>query len=125
MGVRVPGAGPPADRPPGDRIPWHDHTASYLIEPLTKSPDDVDAFAYLWRPPEEADLAIMFAMDYPDVFEKPARLDSDTNVARIRLSALAGAHVVKRLGGYEQTNFYNSRTRDNRQSGTLENQHLS
>jgi len=44
------------DWPSGMDIPWGDHSASNLFEPLIKSPDDVDAFEYIWQPPGAADL---------------------------------------------------------------------
>ncbi len=50
MGVRRPQDFGGAD------ISWSDHSASNMFEPLIKSPDDVDAFEYLWRPPAQADL---------------------------------------------------------------------
>jgi uroporphyrinogen-III decarboxylase len=37
-------------------IPWNDYTAGHLFEPLIKTPDDVDAFAYLLPPPDRAAL---------------------------------------------------------------------
>ena len=40
-------------------VPWDDHTASNIVEPLVKSPEDVEAFEYIWRPPEEADFPAM------------------------------------------------------------------
>ena len=134
------------DWPFGMDIPWDDHTASNTCEPLVKSPEDVDAFAYIWRPPNPsvldavrqendtilrtardlgiavrgyagnglatvlfvmgAENAILFAVDHPEAFKRLAEMDSETNIARIRLCAEAGADFVKRFGGYEQTNFY-------------------
>lgn len=52
MGVRRTGAWPH-----GDDIPWGDHSAGHLFEPLIKSPADADAFEHLVRPPGEAELA--------------------------------------------------------------------
>ncbi|MCK5844177.1 MAG: hypothetical protein KAG97_05670 [Victivallales bacterium] len=135
------------DWPGGKDISWADHSASNMFEPLIKSPDDVDAFEYIWAPPprdaldsasercEEvhafarekelpvcgyagaglatlmftmgAQNAIMFAIDHPEAFKRLAEIDSRTNIERIRLSAEAGVDIVKRFGGYEQTNFYN------------------
>ena len=40
----------------GKDISWGDHSTSNMFEPLIKSPDDVDAFEYLWHPPVQADL---------------------------------------------------------------------
>jgi len=54
-----------------------------------------------------AENAVFFAVDHPDAFKRLAQIDSRTNIERIKLSAEAGADVVKRFGGYEQTNFYN------------------
>jgi len=51
MGVRY-----TEDWPFGMDIVWGDHSASNMFEPLIKSPDDVDAFAYIWHPPVQADL---------------------------------------------------------------------
>ena len=51
MGVRCSDGWPPADD-----IPWGDHSAGSVREPLIKTPGDVDAFAYLWQPPGPADL---------------------------------------------------------------------
>ena len=51
MGVRH-----PEDFRGGTDIPWGDHSASNLFEPLIKSPEDVDAFAYIWQPPVWTDL---------------------------------------------------------------------
>lgn len=51
MGVRK-----TADWPPGMDIPWGDHSAGHIVEPLIKSPADVGAFEYLWQPPGAADL---------------------------------------------------------------------
>jgi hypothetical protein len=133
--------------PPADELPWGDHSAGSIYEPLIKSPDDVDAFEYLWQPPGPADLdaarasiadvvrfagqhglavqglagqglalpmfvmgaqnAVLFAVDHPDAFRRLAEIDHRTNVARIGLLAQAGADLLKRFGGYEQTNFYN------------------
>ena len=135
------------DWPYGKNIPWNDHTASHLHEPLIKTPDDAAAFAYIWHPPDQscleavrsaneetygtaekyriavqgyagaglatllfvmgAENAILFSVDYPEVFQRLAEIDSRTNIERIKLCARAGADLVKRFGGYEQTNFYN------------------
>ena len=40
----------------GSDLSWGDHSASNMFEPLIKSPDDVDAFEYVWHPPVQADL---------------------------------------------------------------------
>ena len=42
--------------PYGMDIPWNDFSAGHCVEPLIKSPDDVDAFRYLHRPPDATDL---------------------------------------------------------------------
>ncbi len=142
MGVRY-----TEDWPGSTDLPWGDHSASNMYEPLIKSPDDVDAFAYVWQPPVQVDLdvahsqvdevcafarekhlpvrghagqglatlmftmgaqnAVMFAVDHPEAFKRLAEIDSRTNIERIRLSADAGADIVKRFGGYEMCNFYN------------------
>ncbi|MCK4983685.1 MAG: hypothetical protein KAS17_12215, partial [Victivallaceae bacterium] len=39
-------------------ICWGDHSASNMFEPLIKSPDDVDAFEYIWQAPARADLDV-------------------------------------------------------------------
>ena len=52
-----------------------------------------------------AEAFLMFAVDHPEAFRRLAEIDHETNLARIRLSAEAGAHFLKRFGGYEQTNF--------------------
>ncbi|MCK5843622.1 MAG: hypothetical protein KAG97_02870 [Victivallales bacterium] len=41
----------------GMNVPWGDITASNMYEPLIKSPDDVDAFEYIWNPPRSDDSA--------------------------------------------------------------------
>ncbi len=46
MGIRCRG-----DWPHGMNIPFDDHSAGYVYEPLIKSPDDVDACEYIWPPP--------------------------------------------------------------------------
>jgi uroporphyrinogen-III decarboxylase len=142
MGVRC-----SAGWPPEGELPWGDHSAGSMYEPLIKSPDDIDAFETLWQPPGPADLdaaresldpvvrfagdhglpvqglagqglavpmfvmgaqnTVLFAVDHPDAFQRLAEVDHRTNVARIRLLAQAGADLLKRFGGYEQTNFYN------------------
>ncbi|NLF17073.1 MAG: hypothetical protein GX595_07430 [Lentisphaerae bacterium] len=132
--------------PHGMDIVWDDHSAGHIVEPLIKTPDDVDAFEVLWQPPTESDLdrsragndaalavarahglavrgfagnglatlmfvmgaehLVLFAMDHPEAFRRLAQIDSRANLARIRLCAQAGADMVKRFGGYEQTNFF-------------------
>jgi uroporphyrinogen-III decarboxylase len=52
-----------------------------------------------------AENLVLFAVDHPDAFGELARVDHGTNVARIRLLAEAGCDILKRFGGYEQTNF--------------------
>ena len=42
--------------PHGADILWDDFSAGAIYEPLIKSPDDVNAFEYVWRPPTAADL---------------------------------------------------------------------
>ena len=44
------------DWPHGEDIPWDDYSASNIYEPLIKSPEDVEAFGYVWAPPTENDL---------------------------------------------------------------------
>lgn len=136
------------DWPFGDNIPWSDEAASNHYEPLIKTPDDVDAFAYLLDVPEgdvldhartqqhevrtEADTyhiavqglagqgmatfmfvmgaeqAVMFAVDYPDAFARIAEIVTNNTIVRIQLYAELGCvNLLKRFGGYEQTNFYN------------------
>lgn len=133
--------------PLGPDLPWGDHSAGSIYEPLIKTPEDVDAFEYVWRVPVQADVdairgsinemvdftkkhdlplqgyaggglatlmfvmgaqnAVMFAVDYPEAFKRLAEIDSRANIERIRLSAKAGADILKRFGGYEMCNFYN------------------
>ncbi|MFQ5503077.1 MAG: uroporphyrinogen decarboxylase family protein, partial [Phycisphaerae bacterium] len=133
------------DWPGGMDIPWNDHSASNMFEPLLKSPEDVDAFAYVWQAPTQSDLdayhddieaavsvarerqltvqgyagaglailmfvmgaenMVMFAADYPEAFKRLAEIESRTNIERIKLSAQIGVDILKRFGGYEQTNF--------------------
>jgi uroporphyrinogen-III decarboxylase len=127
-------------------FPGDDFCASHLVEPLVKGPDDVDAFAFLLRPPERADLdrlmpriqsvksvaaahdvavrvtagqglatlmfqmgaehLVLFAVDHPEAFARLARIESDATVAALPLYAEVGVDIVKRFGGYEQTNFF-------------------
>jgi uroporphyrinogen-III decarboxylase len=56
------------DWPSGMKIPWGDHSTSHMYEPLIKSPDDVDAFEYIWHPPGRANLASA-RKAHADVFE--------------------------------------------------------
>ena len=53
MGVKVFG-GWPADT---GSIPWGDESAGNLFEPLIKSPEDIEAFSYLHRPPGTREIA--------------------------------------------------------------------
>jgi len=53
-----------------------------------------------------AEAMVLFAVDHPGAFKELARIDHETNVARIRLLAEAGVDLLKRFGGYEQTNFF-------------------
>jgi hypothetical protein len=127
-------------------FPGDDFCASHLVEPLVKEPDDVEAFAFLLRPPGgfELDRArarirevtsvaaahgvavrvtagqglatllfqmgaerlVLFAVDHPEAFERLARIESDATVAAIPLYAEIGVDILKRFGGYEQTNFF-------------------
>ncbi len=45
------------DWPHGEDIVWGDHSAGHIVEPLIKTPGDVEAFAFLWPPPDDAALA--------------------------------------------------------------------
>ena len=127
-------------------FPGDDFCVSHLFEPLVKSPDDVDAYAFLLRPPSRPDVdryrtridavkeaagrhavavrvtagqglatllfqmgtehLIYFAVDHPGAFARLARIESDVTVAALQLYAEIGVDMVKRFGGYEQTNFY-------------------
>ena len=53
-----------------------------------------------------AENLVLFAMDHPEAFRRLARLDSDATLARIALYADLGVDLLKRFGGYEQTNFF-------------------
>jgi uroporphyrinogen decarboxylase-like protein len=48
---------------------------------------------------------VLFAADHPDAFEELAQIEHMVTLARIRLLAEAGVDMLKRFGGYEQTNF--------------------
>jgi len=169
MGVRTAGGWPPrhegipggnwdllrhaADYSPDWRrpldLPWDDHAASNIVEPLIKSADDLEAFEHIWRPPGESDMPdldeyntaaletarqeglavqgyagaglatlmftmgaeamVMLSVDQPEVFRSLAEIDHRTNLGRIRMCARAGADIVKRFGGYEQTNLLHPR----------------
>ena len=127
-------------------FPGDDFCTSHLWEPLIKGPEDVDAYAFLLRPPARADVdrkreridavvraarargvavrvtagqglatllfqmgaehLVLFAVDHPEAFARLARLESDVTVASIPLYAELGVDVLKRFGGYEQTNFF-------------------
>ncbi|MBN1347923.1 hypothetical protein JXJ21_00805 [candidate division KSB1 bacterium] len=54
-----------------------------------------------------AERAITFAVDFPRAFKRLAEIDHKVNLARIDLAAKAKVDLVKRFGGYEQTNFFN------------------
>jgi hypothetical protein len=54
-----------------------------------------------------AENAVYFAMDYPDAFNECAQIIHKAEMRKIELSRRAGAHILKRFGGYEMTNFYN------------------
>jgi len=45
------------DWPHGEDIPWDDYSASNVYEPLVKTPEDVDAFSYVWAAPTEEEAA--------------------------------------------------------------------
>jgi len=50
--------------------------------------------------------AVLLAVDAPDLFAELADTIHLAEVHNIELAARAGAHILKRFGGYEQTNFY-------------------
>lgn len=52
-----------------------------------------------------AEHMITFAVDHPEAFRELAQIDHRTNLARIRLLGEVGVDILKRFGGYEQTNF--------------------
>jgi uroporphyrinogen-III decarboxylase len=53
-----------------------------------------------------AEHLVLFAVDHPDAFSRLARIVSDATVAALPLYAEIGVDIVKRFGGYEQTNFF-------------------
>ena len=53
-----------------------------------------------------AEHLVLFAVDYPDAFARLARIESDATAAALPLYAEVGVDIVKRFGGYEQTNFF-------------------
>lgn len=136
------------DWPFGRDIPFpgDDFCTSHLYEPLVKRPEDVDAYAFLLRPPSRSDVdrrrarieevqraarkgdvavrvtagqglatllfqmgaehLVLFAVDHPEAFARMARIESDVTVAAMPLYAEIGVDLIKRFGGYEQTNFF-------------------
>lgn len=135
------------DWPHGHDVPFDDHTASNLVEPLLKGPDDVEAFRYVFCVPGSehfeahrkpaaqvverahvqglpvqftagqglatllfamgAERAVLFALDYPEAFAELADHLGEVSIRRMQWAAELGVDIIKRFGGYEQTNFYN------------------
>lgn len=54
-----------------------------------------------------AERAVLFAMDHRDAFEELAEIIHQVELRGIELAARLGVDILKRFGGYEQTNFYN------------------
>ncbi len=135
------------DWPHGHDIPFGDHTASNLVEPLLKGPDDVEAFRFVFSAPGPkhvdahreqavqvveraharglpvqftagqglatllfamgAERAALFAVDHPQAFAELAEHLADVSIRCMQVAADLGVDIIKRFGGYEQTNFYN------------------
>jgi len=53
-----------------------------------------------------AEKMVLVAVDHPESFARLAGIDHAVTLARIRLLAEAGVDILKRFGGYEQTNFF-------------------
>jgi len=53
-----------------------------------------------------AEHLVLFAVDHPEAFARLARIESDATVAAIPLYVDIGVDILKRFGGYEQTNFF-------------------
>ena len=53
-----------------------------------------------------AEHLVLFAVDHPEAFARLAALESEATVAAIALYAELGVDLLKRFGGYEQTNFF-------------------
>ncbi len=49
---------------------------------------------------------VLFAMDYPDAFKEMASFEHRMTIDRIKTARIFGIDILKRFGGYEQTNFF-------------------
>jgi len=54
-----------------------------------------------------AERAVLFAMDYPEAFDELAEIVHRAEMRNIEYAGRMRFDILKRFGGYEQTNFYN------------------